>query len=139
MAPTILQIMEGIETRLKTIAGLRVTEYIADQINPPQAIIGVPDIPEYRTTFGRGRFGLEPEVTVLVSAALDRVGQRALAEFANVTGAKSIPAAIEADRTLGGVVEECFVLSFRVLGFEEVGAIGYYGGVFQLKTVAKGT
>lgn len=137
-APTIEQIMLGIETRLKTISGLRVTEYVPDQITPPAAIVGVPEIPEYRTTMGRGRFTLEPTVTVLVSAAYDRAGQLKLASYANVTGASSIPAAIEGDRTLGGVVEECWVLSFAPLGMEDVGLIGYYGGVFQLRTVAGG-
>lgn len=138
MAPTIEQVMVGIETRLATISGLRVTEYVADQINPPHAIVGVPPIPEYRSTMGRGVFTLEPTVTVLVSAAYDRAGQLKLASYANVTGASSIPAAIEADRTLGGLVDECWVLSFAPLGMEEVGYIGYYGGIFQLRTVARG-
>lgn len=138
MAPTIEQVMQGIEARLETIAGLRVTAYIADQVNPPAAVVGVPDIPDYRLTFGRGRFRLAPTVTVLVSASLDRTGQAKLASFANPTGSTSIPAAIEGDRTLGGVVEECFVSSFRVLGLDEVGQIGYYGGVFDLSVVAPG-
>lgn len=42
MAPTIEQVMLGIEARLDTITGLRTSEYSADQINPPQAIVGVP-------------------------------------------------------------------------------------------------
>lgn len=137
-APTIEQVMLGIETRLKTITGLRVAEYKPDQINPPQAIVGVPPIPEYRTTMGRGVFTVEPTVTVLVSAAYDRTGQLKLASYANVSGPSSIPAAIEADRKLGGVVDECWVLSFEPLGMEDVGIIGYYGGIFQLRAVAKG-
>jgi hypothetical protein len=138
-ATTIPAVMAGIETRLKTITGLRTAAYAADQVNPPMAIVAPPNIENYRQTFGRGQFVLEPEVYVLVSAALDRVGQTALAEFASPTGAKSIPAAIEADRTLGGVVSDCVVQSFRSLGAEEVGVIGYYGGVFTLYVVANGT
>lgn len=138
MAPTIEQVMLGIESRLATIAGLRVTEYVPDQVNPPQAFVGVPAVTEYRSTYGRGYFTMEPTVTVLVSKNLDKQGQLKLASYANVTGASSIVAAIEADRTLGGMVDECWVLSFRPLGLEEVGAIGYYGGVFDLRTVAKG-
>lgn len=130
--------MLGIEARLATIAGLRTSEITPDQISPPQAIVGVPDIPEYRITFGRGRFQIAPTVTILVSAALDRIGQLKLASYANATGASSIPAAIEGDRTLGGIVEECKVDDFRVLGLEEVGAIGYFGGVFSLTVVAPG-
>ncbi|TDE40501.1 hypothetical protein E1295_31880 [Nonomuraea mesophila] len=138
MAPTIAAIMQGIETRLETIAGLRVSSYVADQINPPQAFVGVPEIPDYHATMRRARITVEPTVTVLVSAALDRVGQMKLAEFANPDGALSVVAAIEGDRKLGGVVDDCIVASFRPLGLEEVGLIGYYGGVFALRVAARG-
>lgn len=137
-APTILQIMQGIETRLATISGLRTRDISPDQISPPCAIVGVPPIPEYRATFGRGRFRLAPTVTVLTSAALDRAGQQKLAGYADPTGTQSIAAAIEADRTLGGIVEECHVIDFRPLGREEVGLIGYYGGEFTLHVMAPG-
>ncbi|PXY25152.1 hypothetical protein BAY59_24305 [Prauserella coralliicola] len=137
-APTIEQIMQGIEARLQTISGLRTSPYVKDTINPPFAVVGVPDIPEYHMTFKKGRFRLAPTVTVLVSAALDRVGQMKLAGYANPTGPTSISSAIEGDRRLGGVVEECFVSNFRVLGVEEINAIGYYGGEFELTVVAEG-
>ncbi|WP_157251116.1 hypothetical protein [Nonomuraea typhae] len=139
MAPTIAQVMQGIEARLATIAGLRVDDVVPDQINPPAALVGVPPIPTYHQTMGRGRFMLEPTVTVLVSAAVDRAGQLALAGYANPTGPLSVLAAIEGDRTLGAVVEDCIVIDFRPLGLEEVGQIGYYGGVFTLRVIALGT
>lgn len=138
MASTIRQILLGAEARLKTIDGLRTSEIIADQINPPQALVGVPPIPSYRIAMGRGAYELALTITVLVSATVDRIGQLALADFANPTGATSIPAAIEADRTLGGTVADCIVTSFRPLGLDEVGVIGYYGGVFDLKCIASG-
>lgn len=137
--PTIADIMRGIEARLETIPGLRVSDVTPDQINPPAAIVGVPPIPAYHATMARGRMTVEPTVTVLVSAAIDRVGQLALAEYANPTGAKSIAAAIEGDRTLGKVVEDCIVTSFRPLGLEDVGVIGYYGGEWTLRAVAAGS
>lgn len=130
--------MLGIESRLATITGLRVSEFVPDQVNPPQAIVGVPPIPEYRAAFARGIYRLEPTVTVLVSAALDRTGQLKLASYANATGASSIPAAIEADKTLGLAGVECLVKSFQPLGLEAVGALGYYGGVFTLTVQATG-
>lgn len=134
---TILQVMEGIEARLATIEGLQYSEYVPDQVNPPHAFVGVPEIPDYDETFGRGVYRVAPTITVLTSAALDRVGQRALAEFANPSGTKSIPAAIDADRTLGSVVDDCKVTGFRPLNVEEVGVIGYYGGEFQLDVLAR--
>lgn len=138
MAPTIEAVMAGIEDRLDTIDGLRVSDISADQINPPQAIVGVPPIPQYHASMSRGIFRLEPTVTVFTSAALDRTGQRALAGYANPTGATSVIAAIEGDKTLGGVVDDCIVVSFEPLGLQEVGLIGYYGGRFQLRVVAEG-
>lgn len=137
-ATSITGIMDGLETALKTVTGLRVSSEIKDQINPPQAIVGVPPIPEYRSSMQRGVFTVEPTITVLTSAALDRIGQRRLASLCDVTGPKSIPAAIEADRTLGGVVDDCIVKSFQPLGLRDVGIIGYYGGVFQLMCIARG-
>lgn len=137
-ATTIHEVMLGIETRLATISGLRVSEILPDQVNPPQALVGPPDIPEYRTTFRRGLFTVNPTVTILVSAAYDRTGQVNLTKYMDVSGPQSIPAAIEGDRTLGGKVAECYVASFQRLGMEDVNKIGYYGGVFTLFCRAKG-
>jgi len=140
VAATIKQIMLGIETRLKTITGLRVEEYVPDQINPPQAIVGVPPVPDYRRAFGTDGFlSIEPTITVLVSAALDRTGQLKLASYTDKTGAQSVYAAIEADKTLGLTGVECVVKSFEPLGLRDVGTLGYYGGVFQLACIATGT
>jgi hypothetical protein len=138
-APTIAEVMQGVEARLATIDGLRVADHAPTQINPPQAYVGVPPVPRYHATMGMGRFEIEPTVTVLVSANLDRAGQLQLAEYANPTGAKSVRAAIEGDKTLGGKVDDCIVVSFRPLGPVEVGLIGFYGGVFELRAVAIGT
>lgn len=138
-APDITEVMDGIEARLATIPNLRVSSETAPQINPPQAIVGVPPIPNYHATMGRGRFQVEPTVTVFTSKAYDRTGQRKLAAYANPTGSESIIAAIEGDRQLGGVVHDCIVVSFEVLGLQEVGIIGYFGGRFQLRVVAQGS
>lgn len=138
-APTLQQVMEAIETQLQAIPGLRTAAYVADQVNPPTAIVGVPNIDEYHATFARGRMSLEFQVWILVSASLDRIGQMALASFADATGENSVINAIESDKTLGGTVNDCIVLSFRSLGSEEVGQIGYYGGVFELRVVADGS
>lgn len=138
MAPTIAAVMRGIEERLETIDGLRVSDVSPDQINPPAAIVGVPPIERYHLTMGRGKFEISPTITVLVSAALDRIGQLKLAAYANPTGPESIVVALEGDKTLGGVVDSCHVIDFRPLGMEDVGLIGYYGGVFTLAVYASG-
>jgi hypothetical protein len=137
---TLEAIIQAIETRLQTISGLRTNDISPGQITPPCAIVGIPPIPSYHATFGvGGRWRIEPTVTVLTSMAMDRAGQQKLLAYADRSGSNSIFAAIEADRTLGGTVEDCVVDSFRPLGQSEVGEIGYYGGVFDLRVIAPGS
>lgn len=137
-ATSIVAVMKGIETNLKTIPNL-VTDYIVpDGVTPPIAVVGVPAIPNYHSTFAHGRFAIDPTVTILTSKAFDRTGQEMLAGFADPAGANSIHAAIESDRQLGGACDDCIVTDFRVLHIEEVGSIGYYGGVFTLHVIARG-
>jgi hypothetical protein len=135
---SITAVMDGLEVRLKTIAGLRVSDVKPGQINPPQAVIGVPDIPEFYAAMKRGTTLINPTITVLTSATVDRIGQRALAGYADPSGDLSIVAAIMADPTLGGACDDCIVSSFRPLGIDEVGVIGYFGGVFTLTVTGSG-
>ena len=138
-AVTLASIMAGLETRLATITGLNVTDTVPGQITPPYAYVGVPDIPNYRASFSRGSFIPNPTVTLYTSSKALGEDQLVLASFADVVGANSIPLAIESDRTLGGLGVDCTVTAFRTLGMDEVGAIGYYGGVFALQVIAAGS
>ena len=135
---TIDQIAGGIETRLKTIAGLNVARYFFGSIIPPMAIVGIPAVTDYHTTMGRGVITLEPTVHLFTGSASDIEGQRALADYANPVGAKSIRAAIEGDKTLGGMAHDCIVREFRPLNLEEYSALQYFGGVFTLQLYARG-
>lgn len=136
---TVTQIVEGIETRLKTIQGLNVTDYVPEQVNPPQAFVDVPEI-DYRMSFSpTGLRSIKLTVTILVSASY--VGhQKKLLPYIDQTGASSVFAAIEADKTLGLPDVECVVGPgpYQRLGLQDVGLIGYYGGVFQLTCLATG-
>lgn len=138
MAATIAEIMGGLKTRLATISGLQAYDYAPDDPVPPCAFPLVPPVPSYRETFGRARYVLTFRVIVLTGAQLDRPGQMRLADFASQTGSSSIRAAIEDDRTLGGIAEECVVDSFSPDGLDEVGLVGYYGGTFMVRVVARG-
>jgi hypothetical protein len=135
---TITAVMDGLETRLATIAGLRVSDVKPGQINPPQAVIGVPEIPEYYAAMKRGSMSITPTITVLTSTNVDRVGQRALAAYADPSGDSSIVAALMADPTLGGACDDCIVTTFRPLGLDEVGAIGYFGGIWTVTVTGSG-
>lgn len=130
----VLDVMDAIEVRLATIAGLRVRDVSPGQINPPQAVIGLGDVPAYHATHD-GSADLDFQLHVFTSAAVDRVGQRLLAEFAAPDGPKSIRQVLEADRSLNGTVADVRVTSFRVLGLREVGLIGYFGGLWVVEVI----
>lgn len=137
-APTLLSIIAGIDTRLATISGLRHDPFVADTVNPPHAVVAVPDIPEYRATFIRGQVDLEIDVYLFVGEQMDRASQASLAGFVDYSGSSSIPLAIEADRTLGGTVQDCVVKSYRNLTPEQVAGTGFIGGVFTVVVIATG-
>lgn len=139
-APTIAQVVAGINNVLAGIEGLRTTAYGPDQINPPAGWVQIPPI-DYRATFGARKWKLAPRVVVAVSAVFDRKREELLAEFADHTGAKSIFAAFgghDSGVNLGGIVETCYVTSFEPLGEITIGQLQYYGGRFQLEISAPG-
>jgi hypothetical protein len=133
-APTIRAILVAIQQRLLTIPNLRATEYIPGQVNPPQAIVMAPPISSYQVGYGDRRPILQwPAITILVSATVDWAGQLALADYADPDSPTSIPKAIAGDPTLGGVVNQCQVISFDPLTYEEVGVLEYFGGKFTCR------
>lgn len=137
-APTLTAVMAGIETRLKTIAGLRTTPFRPDQANPPQAFISVPEI-EYHKAFHHGTMAINPQVTILISKALDRMDQPMLASFMDTSGANSVHAAIEADKTLGLSANGVDCIVERAVEADlELGGIRWYAAVFTLKVTATG-
>lgn len=137
MAASVSQIMGGLETRLATVSGLHVKDYAPGSPNLPGAFPLVPPI-DYRATMGRGKYVIPFQVALVVSAALDRVGQHLLAELTSQTGDRSIRAALEGDKTLGGLVDDCVVDTFDPQGLMQVGLIDQFGGVFNLRVIATG-
>ena len=126
--------MAGMQARLATISGLRgrTDVFLADQINPPQAVIPIPTISAYHDTFKRGKMKISAQVIVITSKAYDRVGQVALSTYMDAVGSKSVINAFEGDSTLGGIVDDCTVMSCVPDTQEMVNEVGYYGATFHL-------
>lgn len=138
MAADIAAIMAAIQVRLETIAGLNTSPFVPASVTPPMAVVGVPTIPSYHETMQNGYFELEFPITLLVSSVLDQKSQYDLASYANPSGSNSFLLAFQGDKQLGATVEDSMLVDFRQLGNEEVGVIGYRGGIFTLKVAAKG-
>lgn len=100
-------VLDALAGAVDTIAGLRVYAYPADAIQPPAAIVGLPETP-FDITMGGDDEWMVP-VFVVVGKVSDRASRTALCEYVNPTGASSIKAAIEADKTLGGACDSVSV------------------------------
>lgn len=142
MGATLDEIVDGIEGLLRSVEALRVSDTIGPDLpvsgQASVAVVLPPDVDDYRATMGRSKYELDVEVLVLVASVVDRVGQRNLLRYASQTGSKSIRAAVESDPMLGGTCDTSFLKSFRHLGIEEVGVIGYFGGIFTIHLAASG-
>ena len=101
-------IREGLATRLTTIDGVQASAYMLASPTPP-AIHVVPPAIEYHQAMQNGFAELTFTVQAFVALGTDIGAQKRLDEFREPTGSGSIKAAIEADKTLGGVVKDLIV------------------------------
>jgi hypothetical protein len=104
MPATVSQVAEGLRVRLATITGLRTFSYQPEQVNPPVAFPVLESI-DYHKAFGGGDVRMQFTIIVIVGRYVDRVAHANLDGFLSFSGATSLRAAIEGDRTLGGVAQ----------------------------------
>ena len=104
MAATVSQVATGLATNLATISGLRTSTYQPEQLNPPFAFPTLNRI-EYHKAFSDGGVVMDWTINVIVGRYADRNAFATLDGYLSYSGATSIRAAIEADKTLGGVCQ----------------------------------
>lgn len=95
---------EGMAKNLATIPRLRVSSWLPDNVNPPHVVIAPPSI-RYDQTMGANAHGVDEytfTVQLFVTRDNTRTAQNLLDSYCAATGAASVKAAIESDRTLGG-------------------------------------
>jgi hypothetical protein len=110
MAATVLQVATGLAARLGTISGLRTFTYQPEQINPPFAYPVLNSV-RYHSAFQGGDVVMDWMIFVVVGRYVDRTAHATLDAYLSYDGASSIRAALEADKTLGGVVQTLVVPS----------------------------
>ena len=102
----------GIGTALDTIAGLRCFDYVPDSLAPPAAVVEPLEI-DYDESMNSGTQFYRAFILVIVGRMSDRSSQDRLDAYLTDTGATSVKAALEADRTLGGACATLQVASSR--------------------------
>lgn len=104
MPATVSQVAEGIRVRLATITGLRTFNYQPEQLNPPVAFPSLSQV-QYHQAFRGGDVVMNWNVHVVVGRWSDSRAHKLLDDFLSYDGSKSVRAALEGDKTLGGVCE----------------------------------
>lgn len=90
-------VMTEIDTRLKTITGLRVAEFgFPGSVKPPAAVQYPPDRITFDQTYGRGLDVYEDHIVVVfVGMSSTRAAMKEIAPYLAGSGAKSIKAKLD--------------------------------------------
>jgi hypothetical protein len=104
MAAGVGAVADGIKAALATVSGLRTFAYQPEQLNPPTAYPELTQV-QYHRTMALGLQQMDWLIHIVVGRYTDRTAFALLDSYLSATGAQSIRAAIENDRTLGGTVQ----------------------------------
>lgn len=130
---TVSELRTGLANNLATIQGLRTSPTIPDQINPPLAVI-IPNTITFDTAFSRsGGDEYEFIVTLIVGRVDERTAQNRLDAYCSGSGASSVKAAVESDKTLGGKAFDCRCVSLRNYNQISVGDSMYLSAEFVVQ------
>jgi hypothetical protein len=130
------QVREGLKNNLKEIPDLRIYDTIPDVIVPPCAIIGQLDL-TFDLNNARGLDSANIDVMVVVQRFSERTGQDKLDKYLSGSGEYSIKAAIESDRTLGGIVDTLRVTSAQS-GVYQAADVEYLSYRYQVTIYGEG-
>jgi hypothetical protein len=135
MAGTLSTIRTGLGNRLRTINGLRVAEHLPEQINAPLAVVQLERV-EYHRAFAGGASEWQFVIVAVVGRMGERTAQQLLDDLMAWTGPRSLRAAIEADRSLGGAAQTSQVVAARGVRPFNVGDAAYLGVEFEVTVIA---
>ena len=135
MALDLGPVMDAIGARLVG-TGLRVADYAADTVNPPQAIVSLPSAVEYDVVAGRGADRAVIPVMVLVGKVSDRAARDLMARYVSGTGAYSVKTAIEgAGGDLDGAAQSVRVTLALPPDVISIAAVEYLGCSFDVEVI----
>ena len=131
---TYQQVAEGLATRLATISGVNAFAYPAPNPPVPAAIVA-PGPSEYDQTFRNSLTRISFVVRMLVGRADDDTAADSLYAYLDPTGSSSVKAAIEGDKTLGGVVDDACVTRHDTPGLFDYGGQPLLGVEFTVEVM----
>ena len=129
------EIRDAMGTALGAVPNLRVRPLIPALVTPPMAVVQPQQI-EYDLNARNGVNRYTFTVTVFVTKADDRSAQLRVDPFVEPTGAGSVKAALEADRTLGGVADTLRVTNVSNYSSTDANDVLYLAVDFEVEVYA---
>ena len=126
---------EGLMAMLRRIDGLRVLDYTAQAVNQFPAAIVRPESREALETLSGGAVRGCISVEMLVDGAHAAQTSAALDAFLEPTGARSIEAAVHADPTWGGKVDDGRLVSVDNIGARKRNGARCIGADFHFRFI----
>jgi hypothetical protein len=127
-------VMTEVATRLDTIVGLRVVDHPVDEIQPPTAIVSLPQI-TFDQTYGRGSDRYALPVVLAVGKVSDRASRNNLAPYVAGSGAKSVKAVLEGFTAVSFDAVRVQGVEFDVISW---GTVEYLTATFLLDIMGSG-
>lgn len=128
-------VMDELGVALSAVTGLRVYPYWAGDVQPPAAIVGLPEI-DFDGSLGRGADEYTLKVTVVVAPTEPRSARNRIGKYAAGSGADSVKAALE---VAGSVAYDSARVTGVVFDGITVGGTEYLGATFTVDIIGSGS
>ena len=135
MANEIRDAKDGLGSLLSNIAGLKVLDHPADSINEFPAAVALFESRDAIETLGGSSFTGKILVMLLVSSAHTKEAYDTLDQLMDPLGTSSVEAAVDADNTWGGNVDDGRLVSVDNVGQRKLWGGFYVGADFHFRFV----
>jgi hypothetical protein len=129
------EVMDDLGEALKTIPGLRVKPYTEQRIMAPMAMVSLPRVYRYDSTFDRGSDDIEIPIVVMVGRIDAESARNQLGPYVDPTGPDSIKHAVETYKSLVWDIAHVMDAQFLVMA---VSSVEYLTATFRVRVVGSG-
>ena len=133
MANEIRDAKDGLGTLLSNISGLRVLDYPADSIHEFPVAVVLFESRDAIETLAGSTFTAKVKAVLLVSSASTQQAYDTLDQYMDPPGTNSVEAAVDADNTWGGNVDDGRLLSVDNVGQRKLWGGSYVGADFHFR------
>ena len=134
---SVKEMREGLAERARTIPGLRAFPTVLDQVNTPCLFVFGPERIRYNSTLANGSNEFWFPLRLYVARVDEKGAQDRLDAYVSPSGDQSLKAAIDADASLGGLVDFADLREARNYGPYQSGSAHYLGVEFVVFVIAR--